>query len=67
MKEENQCRVFVLDATKGAELGLKPEPLPAKKSSVENEVVPAPTRLVKLLVGAARTDLERSNDRGGNV
>lgn len=67
MEEENQCRVLVIDATKGAELGLKPEPLPTKDSGVGKEVVPAPGRLVKLLVGSARTDLEKSSDRGGNV
>ena len=67
LEEENQCWVLVLDATKGAELGLKPEPLPAKDGGVEKEVVPAPGRLAKLLVGSARTDLEQSSDRGGNV
>jgi len=61
----NESTFQETDATKGAELGLKPEPLPAKESGVKKEVVPAPGRLVKLLVGSARTDLEKSNDRGG--
>lgn len=55
------------DATKGAELELKPQPLPAKESGVEKELVPAPTRLVKLLGWSARKDLEKNRDREGRT
>lgn len=55
------------DATKVAELGLQPEPLPAKEGDVEKEVVRAPGHLVKLLGWSARKDLEKSSDRGGRT
>jgi hypothetical protein len=62
---KNESTFQETEATKGAENGLKPEPLPAEENGVEKEVVPKPSRLFVLISGSARTDLGKSSDRGG--